>query len=330
MDPPYTYDVDLNNNDASDELNEPWRYGDEASLYSIAEDSRENEKSEVSSTRPGVELCYIDDNLPATMARAKTPREFDDALTKSSDDQIYYYRPEQASRRRRLVCGGLLVCLLLGAAIVCGVWFWSRPDSSSRTVSATSQSGTAPDTKFILAQNYVYNALSACPGDPSLFLSSNTLSGPIFDGLVQRVYDGAILDERTGAVLFDSSHGDAFLQEAFALQMLYLYTFGDSWMQNEGWNSDSDPCSWHGVDCAEPRNGGQCAVTALELGTFSCSFVVPVDVVLVHLCHRLIIIFFSLDFLFHRIQQLDGIAPSRTLLSPLRRTHGSGKQPNRR
>lgn len=299
-----------------------FQYGDEASLYSIAEDSREGKNSEFTPTKPnnndvlnqslgagqedlGIEICLEDVDV-----------DDDDNMTKSSDVVFHYMYPRH---RCRLIAAVCLLCLLVLAAVLAVIFTQVVDTSQSRSqvssgisekdgngipgattvvpqatdppsslaendVSTTTNSPTqspitdapiptptdtpttnAPteDTGYEQAETLVKNALDECQGGKS-FSDPSTAVGQVFQSLVQEVYDG-----RSGGV-FDEVHGEDYLRERYALEMLYRSTGGKDWNQNSGW-LNGDPCTWSGVEC-NTRQAGSCAVTELNLSKcFFCA-----------------------------------------------------------
>jgi hypothetical protein len=129
-------------------------------------------------------------------------------------------------------------------------------------------------SRLTMAETHVFNALNHCLGSNEALLDPSTAKGRIYGGLVQEVFDGSNIDDM-GMVVFAELHGEEFLQERYALEMLYHMTNGDDWLQSGGWavgSTTSDPCSWFGVSCERSRLLGTCAITGVALGKYNWEF----------------------------------------------------------
>lgn len=115
---------------------ETWRYGDEASLYSIAEDSREDRASEIASragTDGGTPAHLERDTSIEVQWNAPSPKQDDlELTTDASDEEDSDERSQPTSRRCRYIILGFFV-LSLVMAIVLGVTM-TRPRSNSSSV----------------------------------------------------------------------------------------------------------------------------------------------------------------------------------------------------
>lgn len=269
---------------------EPWRYGDEASLYSIAEDSREDRVSVSASGALGASFGAFDTNEASS--NAPNPGVelciAEDERTRSSSDEIFYYHQPRGSRRLEWIGIACIVCTLMGGIAV-SVFFtqYNREVSQSRS-SASFKAGEVKneddvrpgeqevaadetevtDSRLTMAETHVLNALNQCPGIREALLDPETPQGRIYGLLVQEVFDGAKIDN-FGMVGFADLHGEEFLKERYALEMLYDSTNGENWTRKGGWeigSTASDPCSWFGVTCESSRILGTCAVTGVDLG----------------------------------------------------------------
>lgn len=315
-------------------------YGEEASLYSIAEDSREDNVSVLSSggalaAKDALQSSWFlgsfppssQDTPPAAAAAAASSRgamlqstttsslpsamgvelsitedgkSFDDH--RDDDELFYYYHPGRRRLWKRI--GGIGLCCLLFCGIAVGTTLVAtrgrrNQRSSSSHVSQTSASAAAAagdntlendeeqQQQFsALAENQVFNALSACPGSSSARLfDPSTYEGQVFTELVRQVSAGATSDPTTGSILLDEMHSStSYLQERFALEVLFYSTMGSDgrWERHDGWMNGGDPCDdWMGVECAVPRSRtSTCAVTGLYLGTLLLLAILVVFVLL--------------------------------------------------
>lgn len=74
----------------------------------------------------------------------------------------------------------------------------------------------------------------------------------------------------------DALYGNARLQQRFSLACVFLSTFGDGWKNKKGWFSDSDECTWHGVEC---RNSKLIALNLTDNGLMGQ---VPMEIQFLH------------------------------------------------
>jgi hypothetical protein len=307
---------DLHDNRGGDALypENPWLYADEASLYSIEEDSREDrtpddfsptpsKQQEMLSrkygggvmpndfnTKEGGNLSDLDRDSGDVGVEVRFEADDDDNMSKESDDRFLFY--DTGLRRCRLVSAACVLCFFI-VAVVLSVTLAQLSETRSRaTVSkitnespeggdepalqtdlpTVSPSAAAPsqDAKYLMSENYVYEALRQCQGTGTFFDEATT-QGLVFLSLVDEVYNGTTMDA-TGAIAFDKLHSKDYLREKFALSILYTSTNGNSWFFKHNWLSASDPCvDWSGVICADGRVLSSCAVTGLELCTFSAA-----------------------------------------------------------
>lgn len=286
----------------------PWLYGDEASLYSIAEDSRgERAMSEYTPTQSR----QYPDAVKQSLGGGTLPRRIDDMSTtgavgveicfvedddrsKASDCELHDYR-DAPRRQYRVMAAACLICALLTAVVLsvtltqlsqsrspgnfaavtnAGVEAIPTGSPSKHTVPPTSSPITAiptVDAKFILSENYVYNAINQCQGTGTFF-DAATAQGEVFRTLVSEVYSKAAVDS-TGSVAIDELHTTEYLREKYGLGVLFIVTNGGSWIKGVNWMSSSDPCdAWYGVDCGKSRSVYSCGVTSLTLGTSVASY----------------------------------------------------------
>jgi hypothetical protein len=285
----------------------PWLYADEASLYSIEEDSREDRtpddfsptpsNQEVLNRKYGGGVMPIDYNTkegenPSDLERdngdvgveVRFEADDDDNMSKESDNRFLFY--DTGLRRCRMVSAACVLCFFI-VAVVLSVTLAQLSETRSRaTVSeirnespeepalqtgrpTASPIAAAPsqDAKYLMSENYVYEALRQCQGTGTFF-DEATAQGRVFRSLVDEVYNGTTMDA-TGAIAFDKLHSKDYLREKFALSILFVSTNGNSWIFKQNWLSTSDPCvDWSGVVCANGRVLSSCAVTGLELCTF--------------------------------------------------------------
>lgn len=123
-----------------------WKYGDEASLYSIAEDSREDRASEVPSvagtaedpTGTQVEVRW------AAESQATEETECINGGSFSNSDESHYRYGDHSSRRKYMIAGCLILLVAL-LGIVLGVTLSQRNEAESRTaVGAEGQTEGSP------------------------------------------------------------------------------------------------------------------------------------------------------------------------------------------
>jgi hypothetical protein len=285
-----------------------WKYGEEASLYSIAEDSREDRFSELAGSevpssrglgggggggasdapRPpdtigGVELCFIEDELPTY------PTDLDD-----SDESFQPYYIYHNPRRCRIIAAAFAIFMVIAGVVLAITLAHVNDDPPRSKVSegivqegdpavvpdpptpapSTLEPTAAPstleptvDNSKAMAANFVYNALVGCPGSVD-FTDPSTVQGMLFEMIVDEVHSGA-KKEQNGAMTFDQTVGYGIVQETYALGMLYYATVGDKWTTDTNWLEPGvEPCNWYQVNCRNNRIQGQCAVTDLNLGKF--------------------------------------------------------------
>jgi len=281
-------------------------YGDEASLYSIAEDSREGRASEFttpSAAAGGAASPYKHGSNPDNNNEyGGEDNDFGIEMTLDDDNasatQFYNYEQRLRRRRRLLAASAFLICLLF-ALVAVTIAVTQTDEASSRSVVSgglvdgeggggvippPTSTPTFEDTTRQQAETLVVLAVDGCPGDRTGLMDATTPQNRVFEALVDEVVSQASFDARTGIVTWDERHagGVEYLREKFALDMLYMTTVGDSWTVHEQWMSSTDPCNgWTGVVCGDdeeavPRVGATCAVTSLELGKFVVVVVVVV------------------------------------------------------
>jgi hypothetical protein len=348
---------ELHDNRGGDALypENPWLYADEASLYSIEEDSREDRTPDDFSPTPskqhqdmlsrkygggvmpidfstkvGEVISYLDRDSDDVGVEVRFEADDDDDnMSKESDDRFLFY--DTGLRRCRMMSAACVLCLFI-VAVVLSVTLAQLSETSSRaTVSKiTNQSpegndepalqtdrptaspiAAAPsqDAKYLMSENYVYEALRQCQGTGTFF-DEATAQGLVFLSLVDEVYNGTTMDA-TGAIAFDKLHSQDYLREKFALSILYASTNGNSWTFKQNWLSASDPCvDWSGVVCANGRVLSSCAVTGLEL----CTFLMQVRTV-----HKLRLVTHA--FCPYSFQQSNRISPRGAVLYALSCQH---------
>ena len=95
----------------------------------------------------------------------------------------------------------------------------------------------------------------------------STPQGQTFIKLVEELFS-RMNTASTGFINFPLDVGMDYLQEKYALEMLYRATEGEGWWSQANWMSETDPCEgWHGIgDCRE-RNEGSCGVLHINLST---------------------------------------------------------------
>ena len=280
-----------------------WRYGEEASLYSIAEDSRE--RSEANTTTNGevppamlppvlsqdeeptqpwdtsIEVKWVDDAQQPEEALTETPEDDDDNETLEEPRRL---GPGHSSRRTRFAAAAIFALLAI-TAIVLGTALRNQGDAQPRsTVSSgvdTSTAGTPvepPTTTTTtetltpeqwaerisrLSQAKVTDAVASCT-DLLALQDTTSYQGLAFDLLWTQVADDVQIVDN--AIVFAEKHDDEALQEMFALLTLYYATGGQGWSDALHWGSTEDLCTWFGTagcDLGAPE--GACVVSVLDL-----------------------------------------------------------------
>ena len=115
-----------------------WRYGDEASLYSIAEDSREDRASEVPSMAATDKDHTVIPRAAADVGMEETTVEVswagdEPGSPQEDSEQQYNYEYQQDRPRRRKFLISTCALVLLVLAIILGVTLSSRDDGASRS-----------------------------------------------------------------------------------------------------------------------------------------------------------------------------------------------------
>lgn len=285
-----------------------WQYGDEASLYSIAEDSREygSDVFSVAGTDavPDVPTLAVQSDIQRVDKDLKEEEEIDGS-SHSAIGNLYHRL--QYSKMMKFGLTGLLL-LVVVLAIVIGIrasnsepstvpgslevgaetpedapvalpigtpppYPVSSPTTSSPTQSPSTQendpSSTASPTHSVaykLATSFVTDALKNC-ADAELFQDLTSPQGQIFQKLALELFEETTVDT-DGFIYYPLNFGDAFIQEKFALKMLYEATNGNDWDNNMNWKTENDPCAgWYGVQNCRPRREGSCGVIEIDLGT---------------------------------------------------------------
>ncbi|GAX23715.1 hypothetical protein FisN_12Hh292 [Fistulifera solaris] len=290
-----------------------WQYADEASLYSIAEDSRENGSDVFSVTEaaPEIPAFVMQPDVKWVQEDILKNEEEINGPSHSGMKDVF-----QRLLRNKWIKLGLAGLLLLVAvlAIAIGVRASNSdtkavPDSievgaeapedvpvdipvavpsASPTSSASSSFPTqqpsldssvvtASPTQlapYDLATKFVTNALSAC-ADSSLLQDKTFPQGRIFEKLVLELLEEITVDA-DGFVYYPLDYGDAFIKEKFGLEMLYEATNGDTWNNNINWKTENDPCAgWNGVQNCRPRREGSCGVVEIDLAFNNLSGYIP-------------------------------------------------------
>jgi hypothetical protein len=283
-----------------------WQYADEASLYSIAEDSRENGSDVFSVTEPAPEI-------PAFVIQPEVKWVQDDALKKEEEiDGTSHSDMKgifQRMLRNKWIKFGLAGLLLLVAvlAITIGVRASNSdtkavpesievgaeapeavpvaipvalpsafPTSSASSSYPTQQPSLQKDSPVVTAsptQLVPYELATkfvtnalSACTDVSLLQDTTFPQGRIFEKLVLDLFEETTVDAE-GFVYYPLDYGDAFIKEKFGLEMLYEATNGDGWNNNINWKTENDPCAgWNGVQNCRPRREGSCGVVEIDLG----------------------------------------------------------------
>ena len=305
-----------------------WNYGDEASLYSIAEDSREEFMSEAARSRAGTDLASANNSNANNQVLANDPvaanhvvdigwdraadggagdgpmtddEDEEEVRSGTSNEPYYgYHNP----RRVKLAGAACLLCMAV-VAIILGVTLSNREDAVPRgavsdgvtvdefippptsTPSAIPSAApnpspvavpvddtTKPPTDVlqwigILSDALVKEALDMCPGR-NLLDDPGTPQGKVFKSIMDEIFEGTEIEE-DGSFTLPLHMGQEYIQEKYALGMLYASTGGDRWDVASSWNTFTDPCEadWFGVINCKPRTDGDCAILYLNLSTYS-------------------------------------------------------------
>jgi hypothetical protein len=252
-------------NDAS--FNE-WMYGEEGSLYSIANDSKRELPPMTSQFEPAndVEIRWIDDdedvdNKDEQQRAVASAQENAGILNK----ELGY----KHNTRRMLTLYGSLCCALL-LVIVLAVSLTvpkSNVHASSNQAAGGIQDGAVPsplaspsaaptvknwDAEFLKASKAnVLAAVSTC-GDQSLLQDPTSYQAAAADLLAEQVANRARANDAGDGVSFSSAYTDSALLERYALITFFLATggdVGDSWTMDSQWTTTWSTCQWAGVEC---------------------------------------------------------------------------------
>lgn len=286
-----------------------WQYGDEASLYSIAEDSREY-GSDVFSMAGNDAVMDIPTHVVETNVQW-VDDDLDDEEIDSSGNRALGGNVHNLKHGWRMKFGLVGFLFLMAAlAVLIGLLVSNSQDNPSpngledeaeapgnapvalpeATISispvsspATSLPTENPSTQAFIPSpsetptysisyklaNSFVTSALNSCADADLFEDPATVQGKIFQKLVLELFEETTVDVE-GYIYYPLSFGDAYIKEKFALEMLYVATNGDSWDNSIYWKTEDDPCAgWNGVQNCRTRREGSCGVIEIDLGTFS-------------------------------------------------------------
>jgi acyl-CoA-binding protein len=109
-------------------------------------------------------------------------------------------------------------------------------------------------TVTTLCQVKVKDALSSCT-NVGLLRDITTDSGMVYELLWQEVKAAAFEQAENDVEAYVLKYSNVKLLEKYALLMFYKRIGGEDWTKNTGWDTASDVCTWHGVEC----NANNCA-----------------------------------------------------------------------
>jgi hypothetical protein len=148
-------------------------------------------------------------------------------------------------------------------------------NTTTTTTSNTTKDETDVHVKYVLSENYVYEAIRNCPGTGTFF-QANTIPGQVFDQLVQEVYhlanysntnttpatstassssSSSSSNNNNQFITYAPHHTHPYIREKYSLHVFYLSTNGPtSWKNHTNWMTRTDPCNihtpWVGVECS--------------------------------------------------------------------------------
>jgi hypothetical protein len=144
-------------------------------------------------------------------------------------------------------------------------------NTTTTTTSNTTKDENGDHVKYVLSENYVYEAIRNCPGTGTFF-QTHTIPGQVFDQLVQEVYHLANYSNTTTTtttstasssssnnnnqfITYAPHHTHHYIREKYSLNVFYLSTNGPtSWKNHTNWMTRTDPCNihtpWVGVECS--------------------------------------------------------------------------------
>jgi hypothetical protein len=145
--------------------------------------------------------------------------------------------------------------------------------TTTTTTSNTTKDENGDHVKYVLSENYVYQAIRNCPGTGTFF-QANTIPGQVFVQLVQEVYhlanysstnttttstasssSSSSNNNNTQFITYAPHHTHHYIREKYSLNVFYLSTNGPtSWKNHTNWMTRTDPCNihtpWVGVECS--------------------------------------------------------------------------------
>lgn len=293
-----------------------WRYADEASLYSIAEDSREDREAceitsragpDVGNIGPKVEIQWTDHGMGETDVESHL----------SDEEMIQYDQYAHNSRRCKLLAGALLLAVLIvsvslgvalsrpkgqpaaqsgsqttgsGSGVDVGTGNGSQTNSSDSFGSGSIVEGPTPapsSTSKRVVRSFVWDSVASCTEFTAISAPS-TYQYAAFEQLVKEITTASRVNS-DGTIVIPTSIGQDEVAERFAMLMFFMSALGSSWTYNFQWMSSQDTCKWYGVESCNTRASGSCAVTSINLGAYqriSCGGPCDVSLTSYDICRR--------------------------------------------
>lgn len=260
-----------------------WQYGDEASLYSIAEDSREY-GSDVFSIAGTDAVVDIPTHVVKSEGQWTGKEEEEEEEIGDSSNSAFrdlFRRLHHSSIMKFGLIGLLLliaVLVILVAILVSNSGASTSPGSSEVGIEAPANAPVAlpMDTPSLspessLTASFPTQKPSTQANIPSPTVSpthsmshklassfvTNALNSCVNADLLEdpttpqgRIFQKLVLElfeqttvDANGFIYYPLKFGDAFIKEKFALGMLYEATNGDEWDNNMNWETENDPCA---------------------------------------------------------------------------------------
>uniref|UniRef100_A0A7S3P6E6 Uncharacterized protein n=1 Tax=Amphora coffeiformis TaxID=265554 RepID=A0A7S3P6E6_9STRA len=283
-----------------------WRYADEASLYSIAEDSREglSSRGTASASRHGSHASYKvpppstlliqqdGEDLEPIEVKWVTAEEMEQEQQNQRDaiipipngdpDEEPSVDDEELGPRHNTRRSLLFVLCLAGAvvAIVLSLTLSlrNRDSESEPRVSGGIEDAaefqpdrwapTMAPTYTQSVDDFVLNAILSCGHTSAEKLENSWPQLEVLETIKRQVATLVTVRE-DGFLEFDPIVGKEYVLELFAMLMLFFDTTGELWTDHTNWYSDKDVCEWYNqaADHCIERVPGSAAVTKIKLSS---------------------------------------------------------------